>query len=94
MPVYATKFVIVNKNNEYMSQKDIASNNLVFGEAITIVELQDEAGGYFFEIKQPANPWNGEQDQCIRMDFEELQDLIDAVTMLKNAAESSTKTGE
>ena len=83
MPIYATKFVIVNKNSEHMSQKNIESNNLVFGEAVTTVELQDEGAGYFFEIKQPANSWNREQDQCIRMDFEEAQNLMHAIEMLR-----------
>mgnify|MGYP001197147478 CR=1 FL=1 len=91
MPIYATKFVLVNKNNEYMSQKDILSNNLVFGEAVTTVELQDEAGGYFFEIKQPPNPWNAEQEQCVRLGFDEIEDLFQAITKLKEESERSLK---
>ena len=91
MPVYATKFVLVNKNNEYSSKKDVSSNNLVFGEQTTIVELADEAGGYFFEIKQPGNPWNGEQDQCIRLGFDEIEDLFQAINKLKEESERSLK---
>lgn len=91
MPVYATKFVLVNKNAKKSSQDSADRNNLVFGEEITVVELQDEAGGYFFEIKQPGNPWNGDKDQCVRFDFEEVQDLFEAINKLKDESERSLK---
>jgi len=91
MPIYSTKFVIVGKTSNLMSAEDLDKRNLVYGEQVTIVELQDEAGGYFFEIKQPPNPWNVDQEQCIRLGFDEIEDLFQAITKLKEESERSLK---
>lgn len=91
MPVYATKFIIVGKTSNLMTAEDLDNRNLVYGNLITIVELQDEAGGYFFEIKQPPNPWNAEQEQCVRLGFDEIEDLFQAITKLKEESERSLK---
>lgn len=72
--VFITKLAISNGSHE---------QNLCFGEGLTYVRLQDEAGGYFLEIIQEPSDWNAQQEHCIRLDFEDIDALHKACTMLK-----------
>ena len=68
--------------------------NLCFGEGTTYVRLQDEAGGYFAEIVQEPNAWNGNIQQVIRLDFEEIDVLHKALNRLKGEAEDWYRIGQ
>ena len=61
--------------------------NLCYGEGTTYVRLQDDAGGYFLEVVQDANDFNGNTDQVIRLDFEDINALHKAMSKLKSEAE-------
>lgn len=49
-----------------------------FGENTIHVEIDDEAGGPFLSIR------NVDQDRGLRIDFDQFDDLIKAVAMLRN----------
>jgi hypothetical protein len=57
------------------------TENPVFGEYVTTVALDDEAGGAFLLIKQ-VDPATGAINK-IRVDFEEFDVISDAVRILR-----------
>ncbi len=56
----------------------------LFGESITKVELEDDAGGIFFTIKQDPNEFG--PGGVLRLDFDEVDQLIGAINYLKDVA--------
>lgn len=56
------------------------SSNPIFGEETIHIEVTDEAGGPFFVISQ----CNDINDGQIRLDFEELDEIIRVANILKN----------
>ena len=46
----------------------------IFGEGVTKVSIEDEAGGFFLRIKQ--------EEMEIRMDMEELEEVVKAARVL------------
>lgn len=52
----------------------------IFGESVTTIELDDEAGGIFFKIKQEPNEF-GEGGE-LRFDFDEVQQLFNVINTL------------
>jgi hypothetical protein len=83
--VFVTQVAISNATSE---------QNLCFGEGTTYVRLQDDAGGYFLEIVQNANEFNGDKDQIIRLDFKDIGALHKAMIKLKSEAERWEKLNE
>ena len=57
--------------------------NPIYGDMATQVSLDDEAGGYFVRITQ-----NNEHNNGIRLDFDEVQYLVQAIEMLKEGAKN------
>lgn len=53
----------------------------LFGESVTSIELDDEAGGIFFTIKQDPNEFG--PGGILRFDFDELPQLIEAIKILE-----------
>lgn len=53
----------------------------LFGDSVTVVELDDEAGGIFFKIKQDPNDFGPGGE--LRFDFDEMEQLISAIKTLK-----------
>jgi len=60
------------------------TSNPVHGEMVTKVRLDDEGAGMFFKIIQDDGKFVHE----VRMDFEELKFLVEAVNMLKKCLET------
>jgi hypothetical protein len=59
------------------------TSNPIFGELVTKVRLDDEAAGAFFKIIQDDGKFVHE----IRMDFIELEYLVNAIKMLQSGIE-------
>lgn len=53
-------------------------DNPVFGETVTRVTLEDEAGGLFFILEQ--------EDGKLRFDFDEFEEVVKAVKTLQQIA--------
>jgi len=56
----------------------LEGDNPIFGESVTSVSVDDEAGGGFLVIKQDASTENG----SIRLSIEELQKIVEVGTKL------------
>jgi hypothetical protein len=54
------------------------TDNPIYGESVTKIELEDEAGGLFFLISQPSIAENGK----LRFDHEELEMVLEAAREL------------
>ena len=78
----------IGKYNTYVTEISIAhgDNHPVFGESVTKVALQDEAGGMFLEIIQEGNDFNGQEKQTIRLEFDELRCILEAAKILEDNA--------
>lgn len=61
----------------------------IFGESVTNLRLDDEAGGIFLIIEQAPNQFG--PGGSIRLDFEEVPQLIAAINVLKNIAKEVDK---
>lgn len=59
------------------------TENPVFGEGNTFISIDDEAAGPFIVIEQEDSYNN---DKSIRVDFEELEAIVEASKMLMNQA--------
>lgn len=59
-----------------------ATDNPIFGERVTRVRLDDEAGGPFVKIIQSTD----EGLQEIRVDFDEVEHIVKAIEKLKEGA--------
>lgn len=68
---------LITKINVYSE-----GDNPIYGESVTEIELQDEAGGAFVTITQHPN-YNVEGSQ-LRFNFEEIPLIMSMIEMLKN----------
>lgn len=59
----------------------------LFGESVTKIELEDDAGGIFFTIKQDPNDFG--PGGILRFDFDEVQKLIQVIDTLRVIAENA-----
>lgn len=62
------------------------SDNPITGNSATHVRLADEGGGLFVEIENV----DAAGGTCLRLDFDDLQTLVQAVEMLRAAGEPAT----
>lgn len=62
------------------------SENAIYGEGATHVRLQDDAGGGFVELEQS---YDGCKPGLIKLDFEEIEWIAKAISMLKEGANES-----
>lgn len=75
--------------SELVISSSMQGGNPVYGETVTKIALQDDCGGCFLEIKQAGNDWNGEMDQCIRLDEDEIPALIKALQVMQKELETA-----
>lgn len=73
------------KYNTYITELAVCQGkeNPVFGELVTKIRLQDEAAGMFLEIVQEGNDTNGYEQQVIRLEFDELREIVKAANILE-----------
>lgn len=67
------------------------SRSPVFGEGVIYVRLDDEAAGPFVTMKQMGEGTNESGYNEIKMDFEELEFLVEAIRRLKQTADQLEK---
>lgn len=64
-------------------------DNPLFGDSVTSLELDDEAGGMFLKISQDPNDFG--PGGVLRFDFDEMEALFDAINYLKQAVKIAEK---
>ena len=57
----------------------------LFGDSVTELELDDEAGGIFLKITQHPNDFG--PGGVLRFDFDEIDKLFDSINTLKQIAQ-------
>lgn len=67
---------LVTKINLYRGD-----DNPLFGDSVTSLELDDEAGGMFLKIIQEPNDFG--PGGTLRFDFDEIDDLFNTINYLK-----------
>jgi hypothetical protein len=75
---------IVTKINLYRGD-----DSPLFGDSVTELELDDEAGGIFLKITQHPNDFG--PGGVLRFDFDEMDKLFEAINTLKQIAEPINK---
>jgi hypothetical protein len=58
----------------------------LFGDSVTSLELDDEAGGIFLKIIQEPNEFG--PGGILRFDFDEIDELFNAINYLKETVNS------
>jgi hypothetical protein len=75
---------LVTKINLYRGD-----DNPLFGDSVTSLELDDEAGGMFLKIIQEPNDFG--PGGTLRFDFDEIDDLFKTINHLKQLVEIAEK---
>ncbi len=61
----------------------------LFGDSVTSLELDDEAGGIFLKVIQEPNEFG--PGGVLRFDFDEIDELFNAINYLKQASQIAEK---
>ena len=64
-------------------------DNPLFGDSVTSLELDDEAGGMFLKIIQEPNDFG--PGGTLRFDFDEIDDLFKTINYLKQLVQIAEK---
>lgn len=64
-------------------------DNPLFGDSVTSLELDDEAGGMFLKIIQEPNDFG--PGGTLRFDFDEIDELFKTINYLKHLVEIAEK---
>ena len=75
---------IITKINLYRGD-----DNPLFGDSVTSLELDDEAGGMFLKIVQQPNDFG--PGGTLRFDFDEIDDLFNTINYLKQLVQKAEK---
>jgi hypothetical protein len=71
---------VITKINLYRGD-----DNPLFGDSVTELELDDEAGGLFLKITQHPNDFG--PGGILRFDFDEIDKFFEAINILKEIAQ-------
>lgn len=68
--------------------------NPIFGDGVLCIRLDDEGAGMFIVISQDGSMWNSPYNSEVRIDFDEVPLLVQAIKRLKIVADKIEKDAE